>query len=372
MERNISFSKREKITDNIIENLRSLGENTQKVVKLENALKERLNIKYALSTNNSTAALHLSMCALDLKRGDKVLCSVNSFVDVPEVVRHFDAEPIFVDIDPKTYNIDLNQLEEKLKKHKTKKLRAVIISHIAGLPVDMERVYELAKKYEIKVIEDCSDAFGAKNKGFEVGSKYCDIGVFSFGDKNDNLFSGGALTSNNQEYVARAELLRNHSIITQSVTANYLYDVVDIGCDYRMSEYDAVFANDILERIDAHNKREIEIANIYFKELEGLRHLSLPVKSPEHIYKYFIVEVDKNRDSFARELKTRGVEVSLHYVPLHSTKYYKDKYNLKIFDFPNAMSVYQRVMSLPNHPDLSDDDIYYVCEKIKEVDSIHI
>jgi len=372
MERTISFSKKQRISDEVIENLRSLGEGSSSVAHLEKSLKDRLDIKYALTTNNSTSALHLSMCALDLKRGDKVLCSVNSFVDVPEVVRHFDAEPIFVDIDTKSYNIDLNKLEDKLKKHKTKKLRAVIISHMAGLPVDMKIVADLAKEYDIKIIEDCSDAFGAKIDGTEVGSRYSDIGVFSFGDRIENIFGGGAMVSNNQEYISRAELLRNHSIITQSVTANYLYDVVDIGCDYRMSEYDSIFAQDILDKIDSKNQREIEIANIYFKELDGLKHLSLPLRDENHIYRYFIVEIDKNRDGFARELKNRGVEVSLQYVPLHSTKYYKDKYSLKIFDFPNAMSVYQRVMSLPNNPELSDDDIYYICEKIKEVDASHI
>jgi len=135
--------------------------------KFNQLAKQRFENTLLLGTCNSTSALHLAMCALDMKRGDKVVCSVNSFVDIPEVVRHFDAEPIFVDCEPHTYNMDLDKLDRVLKENKSKKLRAVIINHMAGLPVDMQRVNEIAKKYGVMV--RCNRCTGRHSKGYAIG-----------------------------------------------------------------------------------------------------------------------------------------------------------------------------------------------------------
>ena len=374
MKRTISFLDNSSIPKSLLSRLNEASRDgfRDEAKRFESSFSQKIGVEYTLATSSSTAGLHLAMCALDLKRGDKVICSVNSFVDVPEVVRHFDAEPIFVDIDPKSYNMDLNRFEDILKKTKTKKLRAVIVNHMAGLSADMESISELAKKYNIKVIEDCTDAMGATFNGKPVGSSYCDLSLFNLGERFSNKFNGGVLATNHQDYYNRATLLREHALINQSVSANYLYDVLDIGCDYRMSDYHGVFALAELQDVDSNNQKRAEIAKIYFRELAGLKHLKLPVEAKEHIYRHFIVEIDKNRDGFARELKARGVEVSLHYVPLHSTKYYKEKYSLKIFEFPNSMTSYQKIMTLPNYPSLTEDDVLYICEQIKEVDSIHI
>ena len=132
-------------------------EGESKVSILESRFREYIGAKYALAVSSGTSALHLAMCALDLKRGDKVVCSVNSFPDLPEVVRHFDAEPIFVDCEAGSYNIDLKKLDQVLGKNKSKKLRAVIVNHMAGQTTDLERLYEIAQSHNVKVIEDASD-----------------------------------------------------------------------------------------------------------------------------------------------------------------------------------------------------------------------
>ncbi len=339
------------------------------VEKLEKKFCEKFSHEYALSTCSSTAALHLSMCALDLKRGDKVICSVNAFVDIPEVVRHFDAEPIFVDCDRRSYNIDPDMLEAALAKHKAKKLRAVIVNHMAGLPVDMERVVELAKKYNIAVIEDCTDS---PYREMTTKADKSEMKIYSFGSKTDNRYDGGMLVSSRKELHERAALLRNHAKFDIAGELNYLYDVVDIGCQYRMSEYGAVYALAELDGESEDIRRRKEIADIYFDELRGLKHISLPIESKSHSYKFFIVEVDKNRDAFSRALKKQGIETSLHYIPIHSLKYYKEKYSLKIFDYPNAMSAYQSVMTLPNTPNLSDEDVVRICRSIRQIDKTHI
>ena len=340
---------------------------------LEKMASEATGAPFALSTSSSTTALHLAMCALDLKRGDKIICSVNAYLDVPEVVRHFDAEPIFVDCDPFTYNIDLGKLEESLRKNQSKKLRAVIVNHMAGLPVDMERIYELAREYNVHVIEDATDAPAASYRGRKIGNLEGTImTVLSVGNKFNNTFDAGLLLTANEECHERGALLRNHARIPGSKSVDYLYDVVDIGCQFRLNEFSALYAETLYARQEAEKNRRMEIAEIYFRELEGLDHVKLPLRHEDHSYFYYIIEIDKNRDAFARALAERGIEVALHYVPLHATRYYKNKYELKLFDFPWAMGAYQRVMSLPNRSDLSDDEILRICEAVREIDAAHI
>ncbi len=130
-------------------------ENPNKASQLEDSFAKYVDSKYAISTNNGTSAMHLAMRALDLKRGDKIICSVNSFPSIAEVVRHFDAEPVFVDIDTEDFNMDLDKLEEILEKNRSKKLKGVYITHVAGQPCELDRLYALAKLYSIKVIDGC-------------------------------------------------------------------------------------------------------------------------------------------------------------------------------------------------------------------------
>lgn len=371
----IPFYQRGVFPESLIENLREYrgGGLEGTLERFEEAVGAYVGAPYALGTNSSTSALHLAMCALDLKRGDKVLCPVNAFVDLPEVVRHFDAEPIFVDCDPKTYNIDLGKLEEALERYNHKKLRAVIVNHMAGLAVDMERLWGLAKEYDIQIVEDATHALGAEYRGRRIGSFPENLlTVFSFGEKCGNHFNAGVLVTHNEECHRRAALLRNHGMVEHQGSVDYLYDVVDIGCQYRLNDYDALYADVFLKELDHRRERRKAIAARYRKELSGLRHLHLPVDHPEHSYSRFIVEIDRNRDAFARALNARGIEVNLHYVPLHTTSYYKEKYGLKLFDFPNAMHTYQRVLSLPNRPEMSDEELAYVCEAIREIDVQHI
>ncbi len=343
-----------------------------KIEKLEKDFAKYVGSEFALTTSSGTGALHLSMTAIDLKRGDKIICSVNAFPNVPEVVRHFDAEPIFADIDIDDFNIDLDALEEILSKNRSKKLKGAIINHVGGQPTDLDRLYEIAQKYNILIIEDASEALGATYNGQRIGSTGADITTFSFNPHlRESVSNGGMLVTDNEELNDRAKLLRNHAIVSQEWNKDgslgYIYDVVDIGLKYDMSELEAAFNHAQLQKVDKAIKRRQEIAKIYDKELEGTPHITLPVKKREHTYQLYIIKIDKNRDSFARELVKRGVYVGLHYIPLHLLNYYKQKYNLRVNDFPNALRNYQQILSIPIHAKMSDEDVYYVIEQIKEV-----
>ncbi len=349
------------------------GKSRAVVEDFEEAFEAYVGAKFALATSHGTAALHLAMLAINLKRGDKVLCSVNAFPCVPEVVRHFDAEPIFIDIDPDTYNIDLDKLENYLADNKSKKLKAVIVSHIAGQSTDLERLYNIAHIYDVKIIEDASEALGATYKGSKIGSTGADITCFSFSAHLKNsLSNGGMLVSDDDELIERATLLRNHAMVVDEDSLEYIYDVVDIGNKYTISPLDAAYNLAVLQKQDKNVARQREIAAIYNEKLQGVAHISLPELGDDHACSLYIVKIDKNRDSFARELDAKGIQTGLHYIPLHLMSYYKSKYSLRVNDFPIALRTFQQVLSIPNFASMSDKEIEYVCQSIKEISKTRV
>lgn len=345
------------------------GENINHVAELEREFTSYIGAEYVLATSHGTSALHLAMLALDLKRGDKVVCSVNTHPSVPEVVRHFDAEPVFIDIDADSYNINLDKLDVYLEENKSKKLKAVIITHLGGVSVDLERVYAMAKTYDVKVVEDASDALGATYKGEKIGATGADIVCFNFSPHlKQNICNGGMLVTNNAEIIGRARLLTNHAISRDEDALEYIYDVVDIGNDYSMSELNAAYIRALLADQDAAILRQQEIAKMYSDALDGVEHVSIPsLECEENPYSLYIIKIDKNRDSFALELRNVGIGTGLHYIPLHLLSYYKTKYSLRVNDYPVALRAYQQVLSLPIYVNMSNDEVKTVISKIKKI-----
>lgn len=342
--------------------------NTNAVEELEGSFASYVGSTFALATSHGTAALHLAMLAIDLKRGDKVLCSVNAYPAVPEVVRHFDAEPLFIDVDAETFNIDLDKLEAYLADNKSKKLKAVIVSHIGGQPVDLERLYNIASIYDVKIVEDASEALGATYNGEKIGSTGAHITCFNFAPHlKKSVCHGGMFVTDDEDIYDRAKLLRNHAMVVEGDALDYVYDIVDIGSKYTMSEIDAAFILGQLEKQDEAVARQIEIAERYNKALAGTPHIVLPSVKREHAFSLYIIKVDKNRDSFARELSEKGLETGLHYIPLHLLSYYKAKYSLRINDFPVALRNFQQVLSIPLYASMTDEEVEYVCASIKAV-----
>ncbi len=340
---------------------------------LEKNFSNYVDSSFSISTSSGTAAMHLSMMSIELKRGDKIVCSVNAFPAVAEVIRHFDAEPIFVDIDKDDFNIDPKKLDAVLTKSKHKKLKAVFITHVAGQPAPMDEIYDVAQKHGVLVIEDASNAMGATYNGKMIGSlPKTTLTTFSFSPHSvNNIVNAGLITTANEELDKRARLLRNHAIVSEGWEKygdlDYVYDVVDIGVKYDLSQLDAAFCIAQLKKNDSFIKRRKEIASIYDKELEGTAHISTPIKKRDHIYTRYIIKVDKNRDSFARELALKGIRTGLNYIPLHLLSYYKSKYNLRINDFPVALTNYQQILSLPVYPSLSNNEVMRICEAVKDI-----
>jgi len=370
MKMKIAFNKYENSVDahsNVSDVLD--GKDTNQVKKLEDEFISFVGAKYALATSHGTSALHLAMLALDLKRGDKVVCSVNSHPNVPEVVRHFDAEPVFIDIDKNSYNIDLDKLENYLEDNQSKKLKAVIITHIGGVSVDLNRVYSMAKIYDVKIVEDACDALGATYNGQKIGSTGADITCFDFSSHlKSNICNGGMLVTDDNDIMQRARLLANHAIVRDEDVLEYIYDVVDIGNDYSLSELNAAYIRTQIKNQDKSILRQREIAKVYTSSLNSVEHITVPsVEDEENSFSLYIVKIDKNRDSFAVELKNVGIDTGLHYIPLHLLTYYKTKYSLRVNAFPVALKSYQQILSLPIYASMTDKEVKYVVDQIKKI-----
>ncbi|MSN97084.1 DegT/DnrJ/EryC1/StrS aminotransferase family protein [Campylobacter sp. FMV-PI01] len=336
----------------------------------EDDVKKYFSTKFVVSTSHGTSAQHLALCAMDIKRADKVICSVNSFPGVAEVIRHFDAEPILVDINEHDFNISIKSFEETLKKYNHKKLKAAFITHVAGLSAQMDEIYDLAQKYDIKIIDDASRAMGATYKGQKIGSiKDSHISCFQINPQFEKaIATAGFFTTNDEEIMKRAKLIRSHGIVsnlTKDGNLDYIYDVVDIGQRYDLNGICAAFAKAQFKKTSNFIQKRQNIAKIYDQELKDCPHVEIPIKTPEHIYTQYIIKIDKNRDNFARQLKDFGINVSLHYIPIHLLTYYKQKYGFKVNDFPSSLKVYQQVLSLPIYANLREDEAYYICDKVK-------
>ncbi|RUM67228.1 MAG: aminotransferase DegT, partial [Sulfurospirillum sp.] len=183
---------------NLIQEVLSL-KGASKIEELEDLICEYVGCKYAVATSSWSGAMHLSMFALELKRGDKILCSVNAHPAVPEAVRHFDAEPIFVDIEPESFNMDPKKLREALEKHFHKKLKAVIVTHVGGQSSDLDAIYKIADEYGIKVIDDASMALGATYKGKKIGTTGSAITTFGFSSKMKNSIANAGIIATDDE-----------------------------------------------------------------------------------------------------------------------------------------------------------------------------
>jgi dTDP-4-amino-4,6-dideoxygalactose transaminase len=353
------------------------GDKYSKIDQFEANAAKFIGARYAIATYNGTAAMHLAMCALDMKRGDKFICSVNSAPIAAEVVRHFDAEPIFVDINTDDFNMDIVKLEQALNREAHKKLKGIFVPHIAGQPSDMNPIYELAKKHNIKIVDDAISAFGASYNGKKIGALKSAVSCFRFSHQVRYSIAGcGIIIMNDVELYERAKLLINHALVSSGWdkfgNLGYIYDVVDIGVKYDINEINAAYVLGQLTKIDKIIARQKNIAAIYNKAFENCHNIKTPVAERDHIYTQYIIKVNKNRDKFARDLKEAGIFTGLHYIPLHLLSYYKTKYGLKVNDFPAALSNYQQILSLPIYAAMSDDDVEYVCETVKKIAKNHV
>jgi len=352
-----------------------------KCFEFERAFAEHIGCKHAVAVNSATAALHLALEAIGLKKGDVVITSPMTFAATAEVIRYFNAEPAFVDIDPETMNIDVTKLEEKVSYLIAGgvRIKAIMPVHFAGQPCDMDSIMTIAHKYNLKVIEDAAHALPAKYKGRIVGN-IGDITCFSFyATKNITTGEGGMAVTDNSEWAERIRIMSLHGISKDAwkrytSEGKWYYEIIAPGYKYNMTDMAAALGIAQLRKIDFFHQRRNEIASQYNEAFKDLSQITIPgVKDNiQHSWHLYVIKLNPEylsigRDQFMEELKSRGICTSVHFIPLHIHPYYRETYGFKPDDFPVAYETFRRIISLPIYPKMTDEDVGRVVEAVNEV-----
>jgi dTDP-4-amino-4,6-dideoxygalactose transaminase len=342
-----------------------------KTIEFENKFKKFININEAVSLNSATAALHLSLKAIGLKRNDEVILPTNTFVATAEVVTYFDAVPILCDIKDDTHNIDVEKIEALI----TNKTKAIIPVHFAGQPCDMDEIYIIAKKYNLKIIEDAAHAIPSTYKNLNIGSlPNTDITCFSFyATKTLSTGEGGMATTFNSDYAKSMKVNRLHGISNDAwdrytTKASWYYEVIDNGNKYNTTDINSAIGIVQLSKQNELLKKRIKIANKYNEAFENNDNIEIPhIKNDRTTSWHLYVVKINNRDEVIERLKERGIGCSVHFIPIHKHPYYKNKYNLENEDYPVANKVFSKSLSLPIFPDLTNEEITYIIKNVREV-----
>lgn len=368
--------------DAVIETLRSdFLTQGPKVPEFESLICKYTGSSYAIAVNSATSALHIACLALDLKPGDRLWTTPITFVASANCALYCDAVVDFVDIDPRTYNLCPEALKTKLESAKSigQLPKILIVVHMCGQPCEMDKIAELCKQYNVKLIEDASHAIGGKYKNENIGNgRFSDITIFSFHPvKIVTTAEGGMALTNNKDLAERMALLRSHGItrdpsqMSHTPDGPWYYQQLELGYNYRMTELQAALGISQIARIDEYINKRHRLAQRY-DELLKTTSLVLPWQHPDsysglHLY---VVQISKEstltRLEVFEALRARGIGVNVHYIPVHTQPYYKNL-GFKEGDFPYAEQYYSNCISLPMYPTLTDKQQEEVVMALNEI-----
>lgn len=324
--------------------------------KFEKEFARYCNKKYAVGLNSGTDALKLALLAYGVKAGDEVITAANGYFSDAMVISEIGAIPVFVDIDETFYTIDVQKIKEKI----TPKTKAIIPVHMYGHPADMDEIYNIAKKFNLFVIEDACQSHGAyyKDKKLPFG----ETGAFSFyPGKNLGCFGdGGILVTDNKKVAEKVRYLRNDG-------SKVKYYHTMIGTKSRLDTIQAAILSMKLPYLNKWNEQRRKNARSYSKQLKNVNFILLPKESDfaKHVYHLYVIETDQRND-LQRFLALHGIETGVHYpIPIHLQEAYAGK-GFKVGDFPITESKAKRILSLPMFPELTEKEIVYICSVIKK------
>lgn len=333
-----------------------------KVKEFEQAICNYTGAKYAVAVNSATSGLHIALSAAGIKTGDEVITSTMTFLASANCARFCGADVKFADIEKDTANIN----PEEVKKHITPKTKVIIPVHFAGQSCDMERIYDIAKKNNLYIIEDAAHAIGSDYKNTRVGScKYSDMTVFSFHPvKTITTCEGGVVTTNDENLYKKLCAFRAHGMYKDGDMKNdWRYEMRELGYNYRLTDVQAALGISQLKRLEGFKKRRREIVDFYNKNL-GLPHLIEKDFSNACFHLYPILV--ENRSEFYFKAREKGLNLQIHYIPVHTQPYYQEQ-GYKWGDYPVAEEYYEHCISLPLYPDLTDDDLKEIVKRITEI-----
>lgn len=326
-----------------------------------------------IAVNSATAGMHLVLEALGIGQGDEVIVPTFTFTATAEVVRYLGADPVFVDVEPETLNIDPDDIARKI----TPRTKAIIPVHYGGLACDMDRIHDLARRHGLAVVEDAAHAFPTTYRGRLVGTLESTATVFSFyATKTITCGEGGMIVSRDQDLADRCRLMRLHGISRDAfdryvgTAPQWKYEVVEPGFKYNLTDIAAALGIQQLRRADELAERRRAIARYYSERLGGLA-LDLPPQpqgSDSHAWYLYVIrlrdEAGMDRDTFIERMFGAGIGCSVHFIPLHLHPYWRNRYGLTSEAFPHAQRAYERCVSLPVYPRMTDHDVERVAETV--------
>lgn len=349
-----------------------------KVKQFEQEFAKYIGARHAIAVNSGTAALHLALDAVGIKEGDEVIVPTMTFAATGEVVHYLKARPVLVDCEFGTFNMDPKDVERKI----TIKTKAIIPVHFGGEPCDMDRISEIAGHHNLKVIEDAAHALPAKHREKMVGT-IGDITAFSFyATKNITTGEGGMITTDNDDYAERMRIMSLHGISEDAwkrytAEGSWDYEILYPGFKYNMTDIAAAIGIQQLLKCDRFWETRKYYAELYDKGFEGVPEITTPAlaNGRQHAWHLYVIQLNLERlriarNAFVELLKKENIGTSVHFIPLHLHPYYRESFGYKPEDFPNASSIYERIISLPLYPKMTEEDVNDVIEAVKKV--VHV
>lgn len=339
------------------------------IEEFERRVAEYTGAKYAVAIANGTAALHAACFAAGIGEGDEVITSPITFAASANCALYCGATPVFADIDPKTYNIDPQDIERKI----TERTKAIIPVHFTGQPCDMDEIHAIAKKHGLMVIEDGAHALGAEYKGAKIGG-LSDMTEFSFHPvKHITTGEGGMILTNNEELYERLKLFRTHGItrdvrFMEKNDGPWYYEQIDLGYNYRITDFQCALGISQMDKLPGFLARRREIARIYDEAFAGKFNIEIPFQKEgcTNAYHLYVMRVKNGkRKEVFEQLRGAGIGVNVHYIPVYKHPYYQ-KHGYDNVCCPNAEAYYNECISIPMYPALTAEEQQYVIEKVME------
>jgi perosamine synthetase len=345
-----------------------------KVEEFEKALADYVGVNYAVAVSSGTAALHCAMYAVGIGPGDEVIVPAMTFAATANSAIYQGGVPVFADVEGETLLLDPQSVEA----HITTKTKAVVAVDYAGQPCDYDALREICGKHGLVLVADGCHALGGEYKGRRVGS-LADLTVFSFHPvKHITTGEGGAIMTNSEELYSRLRLFRNHGMTSdfrqRAEAGSWYYEIVDLGYNYRITDIQCALGCSQLKKLPEFLKRRREIAGRYdafFADIPEVNPLSVQA-AVQHAYHLYVVRIDLDalaldRKTLFKQMRDKGVEVNVHYIPVHLHPYYRKRFGLGPGLCPVAEAAYERIVSLPVCPRLTDGEVQYVMNALQEV-----
>jgi dTDP-4-amino-4,6-dideoxygalactose transaminase len=369
----------------VIDTLRSGWITTgPKTKKFEQEFASYVGARNALAVSHCTGALHLALFALGIGPGDEVITTPFTFTATAEVMGYLGARPVFVDMEPDTFNIDPIKIEQALASGKYRNVRAMMPVHFAGQACDMDRICAIARRYDLKIIEDAAHAVGSARmmdgRGMVKVGTIGDLSCFSFyATKNITSAEGGMITTEDDALAEKIAVASLHGMDRDAwkrydSTGSWFYEIHDTGFKYNLSDVHSAIGLAQLRRVEELTHRRQAIARAYNEAFADVAALETPVTEAgvEHAWHLYVMRLRTaalriTRNQFIDRLRGRGVGTSVHCIPLNTMAFYQQHYGYRTGDFPIAEDVYGRCLSLPIFPAMSDEDVAWVIESVRAV-----